>query len=426
MKIFKFTYYFFKGLERNFKLIRYGDVPKIYRHKVYMDRYHFADDGVKGVLLSIKEIMRHLFKNKLKDYDVGAHKVLFCGGSLNNEKEFLFFSDLLKGDVPECKYDRAYNLSYMPFLEREKTVFEKLLSIVIFSFCCVYILRIKIGPISLKYLITYSKLFLQVYANIRRAGGRPCLAIVANDHTDFPVATSMVMHCMGVPVGYLQHAEISSAFPALDFDFSILRNQKSLEKYLEIGKVVGDIFIIPRRDLGFDMSFMPKPDSLNSVSVIIYISSIYEPAALRLCIRSLKANFGVNRIGVKPHPRSDVKPIEDITEVSIYYTIPEFDHVAIVPNSSVVIELLEVGVPVFQYFDLDNVTADYYGFVADKVAPEIKLEDLEKQFWKTSFFDEEWIERLSQYSPGVDDSWRESFPLLVAKLRACLGSNFKQ
>lgn len=420
MNLIRLTALFFKGLERNFKIIRYGNVPDIYKTAVFMERYAFAKNGLRAYPRSIKELGKHLLRPKLKIYDLPSVSAIYCGGSANNEREFLFFSELLE-DTPSLDvYQRPSNLSFVPSKEVKKTPQERVLSVLVFFFCCLYLLRVKLGPISLKYLIYYSKVFLQLYCSARRQGLRARLAVVANDHTDFPVVTSMIMQYFEVPVVYVQHAEISESFPALDFDVSILRNKQSLIKYRDIGKARGDVFIVPRRDKDDRFEQVFEGSSQTKTSAVIYLSSVYNCDALRDTIALLESNPSVEMVAVKPHPRDDVGMLKAIPGIKIVDSIPTYQHVAVVPNSSVVVELLEKGVPVFQNFELDEVGRDYYGFVENGIVCEISAKDLSLEFWKTDFYNGHWLARFSQYSPSVDETWREAMPRLESKIKSYL------
>nr|WP_298113594.1 hypothetical protein [uncultured Pseudomonas sp.] len=416
----KLVFYFFKGLERNFKIIRYGDVPKIYESSMYLEKYAFADGRVLSYFSIVKELLRHLLRPVQKIYKIPNSDVLFCGGSSNNEKEFIFFSGLLSGNFPVASYSREKNLSFVLAHEKKKTLGELALAVLIFFLCGCYFFRIKMGPMSFKYLVVYSKIYLQVFCSFQRARQIPKLMVVANDHTDFPVAASMIMKYFGVQVAYVQHAEISEAFPPLDFDISILRNQKSLDKYRAIGCVSGDTFIIPRAEK--HAAFKKITQGVRSPpQVILYLSSVFDPDAVRDCIELLSKNPGVAAVGIKHHPRASMSMLQECSGITIYEQVPQFSHIAIVPNSSVAIELLEQGVAVFQYFALDSIDADYYGLVEDSVTLAIARQDLLQSFWNTDFYDAAWLCRFTSYSPAVDESWRELVPTLTARVQAVLG-----
>lgn len=416
MNFFNFTKLFFKGLERNFKIIQYGNVPEIYNTRVVVERYAFASPTIIGIAHSIKEIGKHLLRSDLKIHEIPKTPFLYCGGSANNEREFLFFSRLISGELPVHDYERRENISFVSAQVVKKTKFEYVVSAYLFFLCLLYLFRFKLGPVSLKYLVMYAKIFLNVFASTRRQEMKVCALVVANDHTDFPVATSMIMQYLHIPVIYVQHAEVSTAFPPLDFSVSVLRNQKSLDIYRSIGGVSGDVFIVPRRHKAQNFSKIFQKSDEN-VQVVIYLSSVFSQEVVQRCVDALKNNSAVLGVGIKPHPRASQEFLRTVKGVSIHDSIPSFEHIAIAPNSSVVIELLESGVPVYQCFELDDVGRDYYGFVREGVAPEVLLKDLQGPFWNLEFYNDQWLSKFAVYSPSVNDSWRENLPELISKMK---------
>ncbi|MEQ7871398.1 hypothetical protein V6R97_12175 [Chromohalobacter salexigens] len=417
MSFISFTKFFLKGLQRNFKIIRYGDVPEIYNSTAVLERYSFATPGVTGYLLSIREIGRHLLRKGLKFYKMPNSPFIYCGGSSNNEREFYFFSHLMKDFLSANGYRRDENLSFVDTKMIRKTGFEYIVSVYLFILCLLYLFRIKLGPVSLKYLVAYVKIFLSLYVSTRRQGIGKRVLVVANDHTDFPVVSSMIMQYWGNPVVYVQHAEVSYLFPPLDFDVSVLRNQKTLDVYREIGKITGDSYIIPRQEVTECLYSIFEVIS-EDCHVVIYLSSVFDYYYLKVCIDELKKNERIASVGVKPHPRIDRGFLNSLEEVIVYDSIPSFKHVALVPNSSVVIELLELGNPVFQYFELDNIGRDYYGFVKEEITPEVSLNHLSQPFWELEFYDEGWLSKFSAYSPSVNESWRKDLARLVCKMKS--------
>lgn len=73
---------------------------------------------------------------------------------------------------------------------------------------------------------------------------RPRAVVMANDH-DF-VARSLLFAArrQGIPTVYVQHASVSTNFPPLAFDLSLLEGQDSLDKYRACGPVHGAVAFI--------------------------------------------------------------------------------------------------------------------------------------------------------------------------------------
>ncbi len=420
ISIVRFIFYFFKGLERNFKIIRYGDVPDIYNSPSTVERYSFAGAGPLSIFFVIKELFRHCLRARQSYCVVPEDSIIFCGGTENNEREFVFLTHKILKGIPEAVYSRERNLFFLFGEERRKQYFERLLSGVVFLLVIMYLPRVKMGPVTFKYLVSYSKLYLRLFCSFRESCKLPALLVVANDHTDLPVAATMVMRYFRVPVCYVQHAEVSEFFPPLDFYISILRNQKTLDKYQSISKVRGDVYVVPRSEKSQRFERILESRNILTADVVIYLSSIFNINVVRDCAEALLQNPFVATVSIKPHPRSDASVFQKIEGVVVCEQIPNFVHLAIVPNSSVSVELLEQGIPVFQYFALDAIVEDYYGFVADGITLPVQREVLFRRFWCKDFYNASWIERFKKYSPSLDDDWQASIDALVEKVELTL------
>ncbi len=80
--------------------------------------------------------------------------------------------------------------------------------------------------------VAYSKAALMFARSFAAPDAVSPRAIVqANDHSPARVALSMVAKALGIPRIYVQHAEVSPAFPPLDMDHAVLRNARSLATY---------------------------------------------------------------------------------------------------------------------------------------------------------------------------------------------------
>src|SRR5690606_18245317 len=146
----------------------------------------------------------------------------------------------------------------------------------------------------------------------------------------------------------------------LDFEYSVLRNARSLDVYKALGPVEGKAFIIPREEQPFAAELLQEERG-DQTSVVIYPTSRLIPDELDKVINALQANRLVSNVYIKPHPNS-ARPIADQVQtesVIITSEAPKEPHVAIVGNSSVAIEVLHTGIPVYQNFSFDPVVDDY-------------------------------------------------------------------
>lgn len=401
----KFILFFYKGLNRNFKIIGFGRrVPEVYVTEKILEKYSFAD-GFRSLGLVVQGLRRELLDGALKKFDFPQGKVIFCGASANNEREFQYFSENFSFLDSDALYSKENNISFAEQSRSKRSAKAKSVFYLVFALSVIYLLRIRVCPVSYKYLVSYARLFGWVYLSSIGRVKAARLAVVANDHTDFPVAFSMVMQLLGVKTLYVQHAEVTEGFPALDFDYSILRNERSRKIYESIAPIGDNVFIIPRVfELPNFHKLLDAPPA--RVRLVVYLSSVFDEVQVCRCVEALQSNPQVASVAIKRHPRVPAEKIQSIAAVDVLDAVPSYEHIALVSNSSVAIELLEAGVRVYQYFCLDDVPPDYYGFVKDGITPEVVADNLYASFWAGDFYNKDWLPRFKLYSPAVDEEWR--------------------
>ncbi|MEZ0171825.1 hypothetical protein [Microvirga sp. TS319] len=355
----------------------------------------------------------------VRTFDVGYADLCFFGGTANNLREFTFLLKVL--DEHSIRYSHKFFLrDFRAHTSRIASAVETVRTEVLHA-GVQWVHRC--GTVSgshLNQLLQYTGIFLGVlhsYADKRHL--LPRIAVVANDHSPSQVGFAMAMKSLGVPVIYVQHAEVSEIFPPLDFTASVLRNQRSLDTYRRVGPVKGKTFVVSRI---FDKArFQDVMAPLTGEAIVgIYPTSRFDRADLQVAIESLRRNPAVQDYFVKLHPNTPLTfNEEEATYFKFRTNTPDARHVAIVGNSSVVVELLSQGHPVYQLFDLDGVDADYYGFVKAGFAPSIEPGDLEKSFWTGGFYNEDWLKRGSRFEPSMrEDQWaaRRKLARFMARL----------
>lgn len=216
------------------------------------------------------------------------------------------------------------------------------------------------------------------------------LFVVANDHSAAPVAHALVAQHLGMRTVYLQHAEVSNIFPPLEFDLSILRNQRSLDVYEDLAPPVGCVITLAR-----ERSPSFTQDSLNTalnqiktssqVPVVIYPSTVFVEQRLLASARVLAQNGGVENVRAKLHPNSsnDGAALKK-AGVQLIPEVVKEPHVAITGSSSVVTELLARGNLVFHDPSLDQLVSDTYGFIERGLISTLDLEALAEPFWRAA------------------------------------------
>jgi hypothetical protein len=403
---------YIKGLYRVAKVIDSNEnYDSILAHKVSNQKYANFDKAKSDKEKKIGAI--NLFCEKIKgfepkiyDYDKKCKAVTWAR-TKNNLREIEFFTDILNQlklnfpiiNIADCRTKKPITLF--------KDINETILSQTIEFYNSRNRLSKSIIHQSINYALAYINFYLTFF-NLRDK----CLKlyVVANDHSPFHVAFSMVMQEINIVGLYIQHAEVSHSFPNLDFDFSILRNEVSREVYRDIGSLRGMHQIIQRKKKTIKRNFYFESEKnikkLEKIIVVIYPSAVFDSYNLKDVENRLRDNIYVDEVCLKPHPglRIDMKNRLISGGSLVLDKIPEFYHIAICGNSSVVVELLSMGFPVYQNFDLDDIDCDYYGFVNKGLVKEIKTNKLTGRFWHDYSISNEWIELLSKYNPAVESS----------------------
>ncbi len=348
-------------------------------------------------------------------------KEIACfGGTRNNQREFDFLDSLLepiglslqrKNYFVDAEKKRAQKLTAQD--RKIQTVIAKDIS-------AFYASRETISAGLLQQQLSYSRWFFALFrAFTLPVATLPKLAVVANDHSASCVAFSMVMKGLHVPRVYLQHAEVTRIFPPLDFEYNVLRNTHSLDVYRQIALVPNRCFVIARSSV--ETNFAPLSRSRYvPQSVVLYPTARIDTEALRTIIQTLSANRSVAKLKIKRHPRCDTLKAGLFGETGVEVVDAHLleDHVAIVGNSSMVIELLARGIPVYQCFAFDSFEKDYYGFVRSGLCPETTVTDMEKTFWTPYDVTPAWRAEFSRWVPLPEESETdaESLRKAISKL----------
>lgn len=342
-------------------------------------------------------------------------EIAYYGNTENNLREFRFISSLCELPFSQAQnYRKAANTS----VRRDEDA-DELISRMNDDIAAFYRARAAIHQPLVRQQILYSRSYLSYRLSFRsRDAVLPKLFILANDHSPVHVALSMVMKDLDIPRIYVQHAEVSETFPPLDFEISVLRNQVSLDTYRKIGQIGGNAFVVAREDAPLDDARLRQRREA-PIRVVVYPTARVIPDALNGLVARLRTNPGVAGVAIKPHPASS-PPLEEVLAepVEMLSAIPEADHVAIVGNSSIVVELLRRGLPVYQNFDFDPIVRDYYGFVARGLAKEARGEDLAGEFWTPYRLDETWWAEYRRLDPAGSPDQADVAKRLRARVRA--------
>ena len=107
---------FLHGLERNFKVIKFGNVP-VYHVRIEAEKkYKRLNTSRLPRLVAAAYLFREFFLSRHKRYVGPVSETLYCGSTRNNEREFLFLQKLM-ADTKVAgffSYDKERNVSFFP------------------------------------------------------------------------------------------------------------------------------------------------------------------------------------------------------------------------------------------------------------------------------------------------------------------------
>jgi len=344
-----------------------------------------------------------------------ATEVAYYGSTENNLREFRFVAEICGLPFSNGK-ENYYNLERLrtPISDEARSIIGRMMP----DIETYYRTRTAISQPLLRQQILYSRSYLSFSLSMLDPEAvRPKLFVVANDHSPVQVALSMVMKDCGVPRMYVQHAEVSPSFPPLDFEISVLRNGVSLETYRKIGPIAGNAFVVAREDAPPNAARLDVSRG-TSVRAVVYPTARVIPDGINRLVADLNRNPDIESVAVKPHPGSSPPLGEVLTEpAEMLSSLPEEDHIAIVGNSSIVVELLRKGIPVYQNFDFDPVVRDYYGFVSRGLTQEAPIDRLSTRFWEPYELSEAWWAEYNMLDPSGEGDQ----PEIRLRLRAKVG-----
>lgn len=354
---------------------------------------------------------RHILEQRLgkaRLYETDFHDIIFFGKTDNNRKEFVFLREvLLERNMKFSSVNFSDNFRYSNL----KVNSDHAICNAIAEQADAFLSKFDYQAEYCWQIAQYAPIFAQIYLSyIGKLDLLPKIAVVANDHSPSQVAFKAAMDELSVPVVYLQHAEVSRAFPPLDFNLSILRNEVSLELYQAIAPIRGRAMVVSRRssEARFADVIGWRARHPDQVTVGIYPTSHFDLETISRISSLVNSNPHVGDCFIKLHPRAKMDSTE-ASRLNVRKDTPDFPHVALVGNSSVAIELLGGGVPVFQIFELDTIEADYYGFVSSGLTAPVSIDAVSTSaFWVSDFYDDRWLARTARFEPSAAGSGQES------------------
>jgi hypothetical protein len=389
--IIRATKSFYSGLIDSTSIIRKGDVPS-YRLST-KKKFDRLDSRLRFLWLLLY-IKNELILRRTSKIQINANALLYCGLTKNNLKQFNFFFEWNKHILSEYDAPSEFNNIAKGHLLKGKVRFRKTLPINIFFstiLITVFFFRvIKLNKTTLEYAVNYFRSYMMYFFYfMENRQILPRVMIFSNDHNPYYLGASRCAKAFGVQRVYIQHGGVSSIFPKLDFDVAVLFDNKSRDIYARLGHTTCKNLMIARpselKKINTVVSRKVTSDEKNK-RVIIFLTALPNIPKVLNCLNLLKKNPHVCEILIKCHPNfNDNYYFTEHAKLIDNFDTVAPDDICIIGNSTVTVDLAKyVTGSVYQNFDLDDIDKDYYGFVADGIAEELKSDELSDQFWTKS------------------------------------------
>ena len=198
--------------------------------------------------------------------------------------------------------------------------------------------------------------------------------VLANDHND--INRCLIFNALekGIKTVYVQHASVKKGFPRLDFTYSFLDGQESLDKYLYAGKPNGEIYLSGgvRFDLLYD-KIVKRNEEVKKIGLAINMLDDFEKVK-SLCL-FLKEE-GYDDLTLRPHPRYQHLDSEWLIKNNIAISNPKeessFDFIAnidfMISNESAIhLDASIMHCPTVLYNMSNNQILDDYNFIKNNL-----------------------------------------------------------
>ena len=198
--------------------------------------------------------------------------------------------------------------------------------------------------------------------------------VLANDHND--INRCLIFNALekGIKTVYVQHASVKKGFPRLDFTYSFLDGQESLDKYLYAGKPNGEVYL--SGGVRFDFLYgkiVKRNEEVKKIGVAINMLDDFEKVK-SLCLFLKKE--GYNDLILRPHPRYQHLDSEWLTKNDIAISNPKeessFDFIAnidfMISNESAIhLDASIMYCPTVLYNMSNNQILDDYNFIKNNL-----------------------------------------------------------
>ncbi|MET4073488.1 hypothetical protein [Hymenobacter sp. UYCo722] len=235
-------------------------------------------------------------------------------------------------------------------------------------------LRRQVGARATRFFdfIFYAIGYYEVYRRALRRH-RPRAVVFSNDHNDDTRSLLLACRAEGVPTAYVQHASVSTNFPPLGFDLSLLEGQDALDKYRQCGPIAGQVEMVgmPKAD-----SYLGRRNLAPAVRRVGLACNIHDPLpALTDTLVYLTHELPELTLTLRPHPSDgrDFGPLRqllpalqwsDARQENVFDFLLKQDAL-VAADTSTHLEAVMLNVASIYYrFAANPLTDDYYGYAA--------------------------------------------------------------
>jgi len=221
----------------------------------------------------------------------------------------------------------------------------------------------------------------------------PKIVLVSNDHNPENRCLIEIARHFGIKTAYVQHAGISERFHSLDFDYSFLDGQYSLDIYKKVENRRSPASRPPKKRfvaLTGSLRRLQKKQITSQKCEIIGLTVKGTDSLKELAELCIKLNRS-RKIIVRPHPsinfNSFVKQFKNQfpNQINIEFSNPQLEEVGsflymidllIAGNSTILLEAAIVKVIPIYFKSQNEKVDDYYGFVKNRLVK--KFESIDK------------------------------------------------
>lgn len=255
--------------------------------------------------------------------------------------------------------------------------------------------------------------YLRMLAELAR---QPASAVLVSSDTN-PYARALVHAArrLGKRTCFVTHGHVAEGPPPLDFDLSILDGDAVRDVYERAGPVRGAVVFKGSEGVARPMDTTRLADGTRTLGIVLSILVDWRNVG-RLLTR-WRDTLGPERIVLRLHPnvtmrdprwadRIDLDRVHvSLGERPLAEDVLDCDLV-LAGNTSAHLTVLKLGVPTAYVQELDEVGADYYGFVRDRIVAPVDARAIALPVIARFYSDPEWPSRFARYDAGYPDSQR--------------------